>query len=184
MYIVHGINTVLLSRGLQIDKVKAERCPCVCGSQVNTSHMSICRFMEVSTKTIHTVYIYYIYFLEWCILFLSDCIFGKFTPFFGPKREIFWFFDLENFWDCLFFAFLSFTRIFWWKLSIFQFNLFVICFSNMFNEIFTNSANFTLFWSKKGDFLIFRLRKILRLFISCFFWFYKNFLMKIVYFSI
>ena len=143
MYIVHGINTVvLLSRGLQIDKVKAERCPCVCGSQVNTSHMSICRFMEVNTKNnTHSIYISgveirnFLFFDLICSLTAFLTLLMKYfqiqliLPSFAPKRDIFDFSTYNIFWYYLFFAFLAFTRIFWRKLSIFQFNLFVFCFS-------------------------------------------------------
>ena len=93
---------------------------------------------------------------------------GNFTLFLVQKGD-FWRFDLEIFWFYLFFAF---TRIFWWKFSIFLFNLFVNCFSYTFNEMFPNSRNFTLFLVQKGDFWLFDLE---------YFWYYLFFAFRRIF---
>ena len=98
---------------------------------------------------------------------------------FRPKREIFDFLT-EIFWNLFSFAFLSYTRFFWRTLSIFHLNLIVIWFSYMFKELFQNSANFILFWAKKGDFWFFDLYEIYLFLLFCLI---QNFLKNVVYFS-
>ena len=58
--------------------------------------------------------------------FLFDLQIQQILPFFWPKKGDFWCLWLRTFLDIIYFLFfLDFTRFFWKKLSIFQFNLFV-----------------------------------------------------------
>ena len=99
------------------------------------------------------------------------------------KKGVFWIFDIEIFWNLFAFVFLSYTRIFWRKLSIFHFNFIVIWLSNMFKELFQNSANFIPFWAKKGDFWFFDFEIFWNLFTFAFLSYTRIFLKKVVYFS-
>ena len=130
-----------------------------------------------------------IFWRKFCLFFiliwlLSDfltCLKNYFhiqliSSFFDQKKRYFWFFDL---YEIFVVSFLSYTRIFWRKLSIFHFNLIIIWFSYMFKELFPYSANFIIFWAEKSFFWFFDLYEI---FCCCFFVLYKNFLKKVVYF--
>ena len=78
-------------------------------------------------------------------LFLNS---ANFILFLGKKGRFLSFWIV---WGLFAFAFLSYTGIFWRKLSIFHFNLIIISLSYKTKELFPNLVNVTLFRAPKRE---------------------------------